>query len=78
MEAAERGIRINLVAPGRVETDMMLNSKIMDMDQVAAGLPIKRLGRAVEVAEAVKWLASDQASFIVGHVLCVDGGFMSQ
>lgn len=78
MEAAERGVRINVVAPGRVETDMMLNSKIMDMKQVAAGLPIRRLGRPEEVAEAVKWLVSDQASFVVGHVLCVDGGFMAQ
>ena len=77
MEYAERGIRINAVAPGRVVTDMMLGSKIMDMDAVAAGLPIRRMGQPDEVAQAVVWLASDAASFVVGHVLCTDGGFMA-
>lgn len=77
MEYAEKGIRINAVAPGRVVTDMMLASKIMDMDAVAAGLPLRRMGRPEEVAEAVVWLASDAASFVVGHVLCTDGGFMT-
>ena len=77
MEYAERGIRINAVAPGRVVTEMMLDSKIMDMSAVAAGLPLRRMGRPEEVAEAVVWLASDAASFVVGHVLCTDGGFMA-
>jgi NAD(P)-dependent dehydrogenase (short-subunit alcohol dehydrogenase family) len=77
MEYAERGVRINAVAPGRVVTDMMLGSKIMDMSAVAAGLPLRRMGKPEEVAEAVIWLASDAASFVVGHVLCTDGGFMA-
>jgi NAD(P)-dependent dehydrogenase (short-subunit alcohol dehydrogenase family) len=77
MEYAEKGIRINAVAPGRVVTDMMLSSKIMDMNAVASGLPIRRMGQPEEVAEAVVWLASDAASFVVGHVLCTDGGFMA-
>lgn len=77
MEYAEKGVRINAVAPGRVVTDMMLASKIMDMGAVAAGLPLRRMGRPEEVAEAVVWLASDAASFVVGHVLCTDGGFMA-
>lgn len=77
MEVAERGIRINGVSPGRIETEMMLNSGIMDMKAVAAGLPIRRMGRAEEVAEAVLWLASPAASFVVGHILHVDGGFMA-
>lgn len=77
MEYAERGVRINGVAPGRVVTDMMLASRIMDMSAVAAGLPLRRMGRPEEVAEAVVWLASDAASFIVGHVLNTDGGFMA-
>ena len=77
MEYAEKGVRINAVAPGRVVTDMMLASKIMDMGAVAAGLPIRRMGQPEEVAEAVVWLASDAASFVVGHVLCTDGGFMA-
>jgi NAD(P)-dependent dehydrogenase (short-subunit alcohol dehydrogenase family) len=77
MEYAEKGVRINAVAPGRVVTDMMLASKIMDMSAVAAGLPLRRMGRPEEVAEAVVWLASDAASFVVGHVLATDGGFMA-
>ena len=77
MEYADKGVRINAVAPGRVVTDMMLASKIMDMKAVAAGLPLRRMGQPEEVAEAVVWLASDAASFIVGHVLHADGGFMA-
>jgi NAD(P)-dependent dehydrogenase (short-subunit alcohol dehydrogenase family) len=77
MESAEKGVRINAVAPGRVVTDMMLASKIMDLSAVAAGLPLRRMGQPEEVAEAVVWLASDAASFVVGHVLCTDGGFMA-
>ncbi|WP_035568930.1 SDR family NAD(P)-dependent oxidoreductase [Caballeronia sordidicola] len=77
MECAPRGIRINAVAPGRVVTDMMLASGIADMSAVAAGLPLRRMGQPEEVAEAVIWLASDEASYIVGHVLAADGGFIA-
>jgi NAD(P)-dependent dehydrogenase (short-subunit alcohol dehydrogenase family) len=78
MEYAAQGIRINAVSPGRVVTDMMLRSGIADMGQVAAGLPLKRMGRPEEVASAVVWLASDESSFVVGHVLSADGGFLAQ
>ena len=77
MEYAPQGIRINAVSPGRVETPMMLASGIADMSAVAAGLPLRRMGRPEEVAEAVVWLASDAASFVVGQNLGVDGGFLS-
>ncbi|VVE59879.1 short-chain dehydrogenase [Pandoraea captiosa] len=77
MECAPRGIRINAVAPGRVVTDMMLASGIADMSSVAAALPLRRMGQPEEVAEAVIWLASDEASYIVGHVLAADGGFLA-
>jgi len=77
MEYAPQGIRINAVSPGRVVTDMMLNSKIADMAQVAAGLPAKRMGEPEEVAAAVLWLASPAAAFVIGHVLAVDGGFLA-
>ena len=77
MEYAEQGIRINAVSPGRVETPMMLASGVGDMAAVAAGLPARRLGRPEEVAAAVLWLASEEASFVYGHNLCVDGGFLS-
>jgi NAD(P)-dependent dehydrogenase (short-subunit alcohol dehydrogenase family) len=68
-------IRVNAVSPGRIETPMMLASRIADMSVVAQGLPLKRLGTPEEVAKAVLWLASDAASFVTGHILQVDGGF---
>ena len=77
MEAAPRGVRINAIAPGRVVTDMMLRSGVGDMSSVAAGLPLRRMGRPEEVAEAVVWLLSGAASYVVGHVLAADGGFLA-
>ena len=78
MEYAPQGIRINSVSPGRVVTPMMLGSGIADPAAIAAGLPLRRMGAPEEVAEAVVWLASDGASFVVGHNLCADGGFLAQ
>jgi NAD(P)-dependent dehydrogenase (short-subunit alcohol dehydrogenase family) len=77
MEAAPRGVRINAIAPGRVVTDMMLRSGVGDMASVAAGLPLKRMGKAEEIAEAVVWLLSDASSYVVGHVMAADGGFLA-
>jgi NAD(P)-dependent dehydrogenase (short-subunit alcohol dehydrogenase family) len=77
MEYAPSNIRINAVSPGRIVTPMMLASKIADMNAVAAGLPLRRMGQPEEVAAAVVWLASDAASFVVGHSLSIDGGFLS-
>jgi NAD(P)-dependent dehydrogenase (short-subunit alcohol dehydrogenase family) len=77
MEYAPLNIRINAVSPGRIVTPMMLASKIADMKAVAAGLPLRRMGEPEEVAAAVLWLASDAASFVVGHNLTIDGGFLS-
>lgn len=77
MEAAPRGVGINAIAPGRVVTEMMLRSGVGDMSSVAAGLPLRRMGQPEEVAEAVVWLSSDAASYIVGHVLAADGGFLA-
>jgi NAD(P)-dependent dehydrogenase (short-subunit alcohol dehydrogenase family) len=77
LEAAPRGVRINAIAPGRVVTDMMLRSGVGDMSSVAAGLPLRRMGKPDEVAEAIVWLLSDAASYVVGHVLAADGGFLA-
>ncbi|WP_160123114.1 SDR family NAD(P)-dependent oxidoreductase [Rhodovarius lipocyclicus] len=77
LEYARDGVRINAVAPGRVVTEMMLASGIADMRQVAAGLPLRRMGHPEEVAAAVCWLMSAEASFIAGHILCADGGFLA-
>ncbi len=67
-----------MVSPARVVTDMMLSSGIGDMESVAAGLPLGRMGNPMEVANAVVWLASDASSYLVGHNLVVDGGFLAQ
>ncbi|OZI63212.1 SDR family NAD(P)-dependent oxidoreductase [Bordetella genomosp. 11] len=77
MEYAPQGIRINAVAPGRVVTDMMLGSGIADMSAVKAGLPLRRMGHPEEVAAAVAWLMSAEASYVVGHILAADGGFLA-
>jgi NAD(P)-dependent dehydrogenase (short-subunit alcohol dehydrogenase family) len=77
LEYAPHGIRINAVSPGRIDTPMMRASGIADMATVAAALPARRLGTPEEVAEAVVWLASDAAAFVIGHNLCVDGGFLA-
>jgi NAD(P)-dependent dehydrogenase (short-subunit alcohol dehydrogenase family) len=78
MEYGPRNIRVNAVSPGRVHTAMILASGIADMSEVARGLPLRRLGEPEEVAAAVVWLASASSSFVTGHVLAVDGGFLSQ
>lgn len=77
MEYASQGVRINAIAPGRVVTDMMLSSGIADMRTVASNLPLRRMGHPEEVATAVVWLLSGEASYIVGHVLAADGGFLA-
>jgi NAD(P)-dependent dehydrogenase (short-subunit alcohol dehydrogenase family) len=77
MEYAPCRLRINAIAPGRVVTEMMLASGIANMGAVAASLPLRRMGRPEEIAAAVCWLLSEEASYIVGHVLCADGGFMA-
>ncbi|MDK2124940.1 SDR family NAD(P)-dependent oxidoreductase [Parachitinimonas caeni] len=77
LEAIEHGIRINAVAPGatwtpRSQQRMAGNSALKAQTEQA--IPIKRLAQAEEIAAAVLWLLSDQASYVVGHTLVVDGG----
>jgi 3-oxoacyl-[acyl-carrier protein] reductase len=73
-EVASRGITVNVVAPGLIATDM--TRQISEKAQVdwAAGIPLGRLGTAEDVASAVCFLASDEAAYITGHVLAVNGG----
>ena len=78
MEYGPLGIRINAVSPGRVVTDMMLNAGIADPAAIAAGLPLRRMGRPEDVAEAVVFLASGRSGFLCGQVIAVDGGFPAQ
>ncbi len=73
-ELASRGITVNAVAPGFIESDMteQLSEKIKEA--TLANIPLKRYGNPVEVAKTVGFLASDAAAYITGQVICVDGG----
>ena len=76
LEAAAHGVRVNAVAPGPVETGMLdrfAGSADRKAD-LAARLPLKRVGRAEEIADAIVFLASDKASFVTGEVLGINGG----
>ena len=78
LEYAQRGIRINAVCPGTIDTPMvadMLETQADAMTEIMRDQPIGRLGRSDEIAAAVLWLCSPGASFVLGVALPVDGGF---
>ncbi len=81
LEYAAKGIKINAVAPGSIRTDIFYRSTKGDPaleKAYAAAHPIKRIGEPEEVAKAVLWLCSDDCSFVIGHTLLLDGGFLLQ
>lgn len=81
LEYAPRGIRINAVCPGTIDTPMvsdMIAKGELDHAQAEASQPINRLGTADEIAQAVLWLCSPGASFVIGIALPVDGGYVAQ
>ena len=73
-ELASRGITVNAVAPGFIETDMTDAMPDAVKEGVAGQIPLGYVGKPEDVAEAVRFLASEQAGYITGQVLCVDGG----
>jgi 3-oxoacyl-[acyl-carrier protein] reductase len=74
LEIASRGITVNAVAPGLVDTDMTRAIAGAAHAEWEARIPLKRLGTPDDIAHAVLFLASDEASYITGHVLAVNGG----
>ena len=77
LEYAKTGIRINAVCPGYTESKLLdqLLSARPDMDDLLkAVIPMKRYGEAIEIADAIVWLASDQTKFITGQTIVLDGG----
>ena len=73
-EVASRNITVNVVAPGLIETDMTRAITEDAREEWAARIPLKRLGTPDDIAAAVCFLASDEASYITGQVLAVNGG----
>jgi len=78
---AKEGVRVNSVSPGAIETEMFdrfTGGQSEAKDWMASAHPVGRVGRVEEIAAAVKWLASPSASFVTGHDLAVDGGYLAQ
>jgi len=75
-QLAQYGINVNAVAPHAIETEMSAQWSEEKRKSIIEAIPLKRLGKPEDVAEAVVFLASDKASFITGEVLDVNGGFL--
>ena len=73
-ELASRNVRVNAVAPGYIDTDMTASLPADAKQKMAEMIPLGRLGSVEDVAAAVAWLCSDQASYVTGEVLRVNGG----
>lgn len=74
-EYGRKGIRVNCVEPGPIDSDMFAASKAIKGEEIAARVALGRIGEAGEIAQSVSYLLSEQASFINGEILTVDGGY---
>jgi NAD(P)-dependent dehydrogenase (short-subunit alcohol dehydrogenase family) len=78
LEYASRGVRVNAVGPGYIDTPLLAGLPRDVYDRLVSLHPIGRLGTADEVAGLVVWLSSDNASFVTGSYYPVDGGYLAQ
>ena len=81
LEYAKQGIRVNAVSPGAIETDMFdrfVKDNPQAREQMIAMHPLGRAGKSEEIANAVVWFCSDEAAFVTGQTLALDGGFTAQ
>jgi NAD(P)-dependent dehydrogenase (short-subunit alcohol dehydrogenase family) len=81
LEYARAGIRVNAVCPGYIRTPLIDNALLHNPEmeaEIVARHPVGRMGTPEEIAEAVAWLCSDAASFVTGHTMTVDGGYVAQ
>ena len=81
LEYAQKNIRVNCVCPGLINTPMvarMIDSGGMNEQEFVAAEPVRRMGRPEEIGEGVVWLLSDAASFVTGHSMSIDGGYVAQ
>ncbi|MGB6451546.1 MAG: SDR family oxidoreductase, partial [Steroidobacteraceae bacterium] len=76
LELARSGIRVNAVAPGPVDTGLLhrMVAGQIDVETIAASVPMGRISQPEEIAGAIVWLCSDAASYVTGHTLVIDGG----
>lgn len=74
-ELGYNNIRVNCIAPGIIDTDMNARLSTSDVQNIIDDIPCQRIGRAEDIAKAVLWLASDEASYINGQVLSINGGW---
>lgn len=77
LEVARAGIRVNAVAPGPVDTGLLhrMVAGHVDLDTIAAGVPMGRISQPQEIASGILWLCSEASSYVTGHTLVIDGGF---
>ncbi|HSX23630.1 MAG TPA: glucose 1-dehydrogenase [Candidatus Saccharimonadales bacterium] len=73
-EFASRRVRVNVIAPGLIETDMLSQLPTPYRNEFVADTPLRRVGRPEEIASAAAYFASDEAEFVTGQVLRIDGG----
>ncbi len=81
LEYAQKNIRVNCVCPGVINTPMVariVDNGMMNENDLAAGEPIGRMGQPREIGEGVVWLLSDASSFVTGHSLVIDGGWIAR
>jgi len=80
IEWAPLGINVNAIGPGAIDTPMVGAAQMSkkDMDAMLAGVPLKRIGRPEEISAAVVFLASEEASYVTGATLYVDGGWLAE
>ncbi len=82
LERATDDVRVNAVCPGYIETQMLDDAGVTTDAEMRAEVealhPMERLGTAEEIADAVLWIASDDASFVTGETLAIDGGYLSR
>jgi acetoacetyl-CoA reductase len=74
LEGASKGITVNAVAPGYIDTDMVAAVPAAVLEKIVAKIPVGRLGRADEIARGVLFLVADEAGFITGSTLSINGG----
>jgi NAD(P)-dependent dehydrogenase (short-subunit alcohol dehydrogenase family) len=81
LEYAQKNIRVNCVCPGLIDTPMvrrMVDSGGMNEQEFVAAEPVRRMGKPEEIGQGVVWLLSDAASFVTGHSMSIDGGYVAQ